>query len=170
MENNGSSKVYILLALVAGLAGGYYYGSTVYYNKGYEQARTEIKTNLENKRIIEPTAKDVRVISGKIISINGNQFVLESQLPFDPTMPEGQQVKTIIKTVIVVSATEISTRTVEANKAIQKAGEAFRPFIVKDIKIKLNDLKIADAVVVEAGENIADKTSFNAVTIFKNGQ
>ncbi len=109
-------------------------------------------------------------MSGKIRSIGNNQFVLESQLPFDPTLPEGGQIKTVTKTVLITTNTEISIRTVEANNSVPKKGEPFRPFIVKNAKIEFKALEVSDAVVVEAHENIADKTSFEAVSVFKNGQ
>ncbi|MDO8493668.1 MAG: hypothetical protein Q7S19_03960 [bacterium] len=170
MEDNQNSKVYIFAAVVLGLSVGYYFGSVRGYSSGYETARADIKTRLEDKKIIQPTLADIRVISGTIRSIGANQFVMESQLPYDPTLPEGEQVKTVSKTVLITSATLISVRTVEANQATPKAGETFRPFIVKNVKIDVSALKISDAVVVEAGENIADKTSFEAVSVFKNSQ
>jgi hypothetical protein len=174
MENNGKTIIYIVLALILGLGGGYYYGSKVFYEKGhsvgYEQARVEIKTQLENKRIVEPTPTEVRVISGTIQSIGNSQFVIESRLPFDPTLPEGQQSRTVTKTVTITPETEITVRVVEANKEPAKAGVPFRPFIVKNSKIDFSTLKVSDSVVVEASENIANKATFEAVSVFKNSQ
>lgn len=170
MENNGTSKVYIIVALLLGVAGGYYLGSLRGYSSGYEVARVEIKTRLEETRVIEPVAKDVRIVSGTILSIGKGQFVLESKLPYDPTTPEGTQQKTVTRTVVVTDSTAINTRTTEANRAVPKAGEQFRPFITTNIKLDFSSLEVSDQVVVESGENISNKTSFKAVSIFKNGQ
>ncbi len=172
MENSENKKIYIIIAMVFGILGGYLYGSKIAYNKGYavgyEKSRVEIKSRLEEKRIVEPTPKEIRIISGKIISIGDNQFVLESQLPFDPTLPEGQQTKTVTKTVLVTPTTEISTRTVESNRTPPKSGETYKPFSVKIVKTDFESLKVSEQVVVEASENIVDKDLFKAVSIFKN--
>lgn len=174
MENNGKIITYIVGALLLGLIGGYYIGSTSGYSSGhlagYEKARGEIKTRLEDQRIVEPTPEDVRIISGNIVSIEDNKFIIESRLPYDPTLPEGEQSRTITKTVLVTPATEITIRTVEANKEQPKAGEPFRPFIVRNSKIDFQSLKVSDPVIVESAENIAGKPTFEAVSVFKNSQ
>lgn len=168
MENNGSTKVYVVAALLLGFIGGGYLGFMRGSSTGYEEARVEIKTRLEDNRYVEPVAKDVRVISGTIQAIGDNQLTLESRLPFDPTLPEGEQNRTITRTVLITPKTEITVRVMEENKQPPKPGEPFRPFLFKNVKLDLKELKTSDAVTVEAGENIADKESFEAVSIFKN--
>lgn len=167
MENQ-NTKFYVAIALLVGLLGGYYYGGKSGYSIGYESARVEIKSRLEERRIIEPVSKEIRIISGVIQSLGDNQFVLESRLPFDPTLTEKEQNRVITKKVLVTPSTEISVRKVEANSERPKAGEPFRPFVVKNLKSKFKSLKVSEAVVVQAAENIADKSSFEASSIFKN--
>lgn len=174
MENNWKVGSYIIVALLLGFFSGFYFGSIVSYERGYsvgeEDTRVEIKTRLEDTRTIEPTPKEMLIISGTIQSIDDNKFVLESRLPFDPTLPAGEQVKTITKTVLVNSSTKISARVVEENREAPKTGEPFKPIIVRNVEIDFKSLKVADAVSVEASEDITNKSSFEAVTVFKNGQ
>jgi hypothetical protein len=174
MENNSKTIVYVAIALTIGLGAGYYYASTASYQRGYslgyEKAREEIKSRLEDTRTIEPTPKDIRIISGTIKSIGENQFTIESRLPFDPTMPGGGQSRSVIKTVFITPSTEIVIEIIEANNATPKSGEQFRPFIVKRSKVDLKSLRVSDAVVVEASENIINKTSFDAISVIKNNE
>ncbi len=169
MDNN-NSKIYVAAALALFLALGFYAGYVFFYNRGYEQARSDIKTRLQDKRIVEPTPTQVLVVSGKIASIGTNQFILESQLPYDPTLPESEQQKTISKTVLITPATTITVRTVTANNIPPKPGEAFRPFIVSNTKTDLSSLKVGDAVVVQANQDISNLSSFEAASVSKNGQ
>ena len=167
MEND-KTKVYVVITLMAGLVLGYYYGSARSYSLGYDKARLEIKSRLEEKRIIEPVAKEVRIISGVIKSIGDNRFILESHLPFDPTLSEDQQNRLATKTILVTASTKISIRTLETDQEPRKPGGLVQPFVVKNLKTDFKSLRISEVVVVEAEENIANKSSFEASAIFKN--
>lgn len=170
MENNQKIIIYIVVALVLASGGGYYLGYSMGNSSGDASARAEVKKQLEDKRIIQPTPTEVRVISGVIQSIDDDQFVIEAQTQFDPTQPESKQAGTISKTVMISSATKISVRTMVENRTPPKEGEPFRPFIISNIETDFKSLKVGDAVVVEAGEDISNKASFEAVSIFKNNQ
>ena len=162
--DNDKKKIYAIATFILGLVLGYYYGLT----RGYSKARTEIRSKLEDQKILEPVQKEMRVISGVIRSIGNSQFILESRLPFDPTLSDTEQKKVITKKVLISSNTEISVRTVEANPQQPKSDELFRPFTVKILKTDFKSLKVSEQVVVEAFEDIAFKESFEAKAIFKN--
>src|SRR3989338_416650 len=98
MESNKIVS-YIIISLLLGLLAGYYVGSSV----AYEQARSEIKSRLEERRIIEPRAKETKTVSGVIKSLGDSQFVLEISRPFDPTLSLSEQSGLSTKTVLINS-------------------------------------------------------------------
>lgn len=173
MDNN-KLKILVAVALVLGLLGGYMYGSTSGYGRGYavgyEKSRGEIKQRLVDTKLIEPTPQEIKIVSGTVKSLGDNRFVLESRLPYDPTLPRSEQGGTVTRTVIVTADTGITIRTVEVSNQKAKPGEPIRPFVVKNVKADFKSIVVGDQVVVESNENIADKTEFEASLIFLNGK
>lgn len=171
---NEKLKMFAVLTLVVGLIGGYLYGSSSGYNQGYSvgytKAQGEIKQRLVDTKLIEPAPREVKIISGTIKSLGDSQFVLESRLPFDPTLPTSEQGKTVIRTVKVVASTNITVRTIQVSNQRLKPGEPIRPFVVNTIKSNFKAIKVGSQIIVEAAENIANVTQFEAKTIFLNGQ
>ncbi len=170
MDNNFKSAVLIIVALIVGIIGGYYFGSNQGYTSGYETARGEISTRLVDKGVVQAIPKQLLSISGTIKSIANNQFVLDSQIPYDPTLPDSAQKQMVTRTVLVTPATEITIRSVVQNTAKPKANEPFSPFIVTNTKTNFSSLKVGDQVSVGSVVNILNKTTFEASSIFKNAQ
>jgi hypothetical protein len=169
MENK-KLGILVVAALIFGIFGGYFFGSKGGYSSGYETARVEIKQRLVESQVVEPTPEEVMVISGTIKSIGSDRFTIESRIPYDPTLGQEEQNSYTTRTVLVGSATEIFIRKVEVNNATTNPGQPVRPFVTRNDKVALSALKADDQVVVQSGENIANKTEFTATTVIMNSK
>lgn len=165
------------IGLMAGVlfcfGAGYYVGSlhgySSGYSNGYQKSRVEIKQRLVETKLIDPTPLEIRTISGTIKSIGVSQFVLESRLPYDPTLSNNDQ-RAIERTVVVTPNTAITIRTIQSATEKPKPGEPIRPFVVRNDKVEFSSLSVGEQVIVGASENIANKMQFEANAIFKNSQ
>lgn len=146
----------------------------------------KLEQKIELAKKFLPSISDMRALTGVIEEVKGNALVIQSVASINPfeDLPKTREV-------LVTGATKIVRVEQKDRGVFQKEMEVFQkemakarkeqkgqgsrvpakitppvPFIEKSIS--LNDLKIADRVFVEAGENIKEKTIFTATRIRLN--
>lgn len=148
--NKNTSIILIAVALIIGLAGGYFAG-----------VATEKKTTEKFRQVAElvfpAPAEEMFSITGTLKSAEGNTLTVEVRDP-DDYLPrtDGTAPKTEIRTVTVTEATKI------LSIDITKIDENGDPAITE---IQASDLAPGTALTVRSDANIRDAMAFSATQI-----
>jgi hypothetical protein len=175
-------KIYVFLGvvLIVGTICGYVFGSggksQIYqqaYQTGLEKGRTEVEQEYQKKIEIvfpsktEPTA--IYSVSGKVTKIENQTLTLESSTfvsnPLEEPKTETRFIK-ITDSTEFVKQTPKSPETLIAEERAFTAGERETPPpLYNEETVSSSEIQIGDNVIVEAGEDIKGKTSFEAEKI-----
>mgnify|MGYP001576434955 CR=1 FL=1 len=149
--NKGVVSILIVIALVGGLAGGYYLGK----QSSSESAKRDVRAILD--LAFPPPPKEIKSVSGKIKNVQGSVIELEVDDPAD-YLPhaDGSPRKKMTRRVTVGPATKLSA--VDYSK-FDKAGN---PTV---LNIAVTELRQGDAVTARADVNIRTTQSFTATKV-----
>jgi len=149
----------LILGLIAGalVAGLYYKGKAKQAETACAKQVADLKksstSDMSNISKI-PVPSEVTSVSGTVEKIEGQTITLKAFF-------FGEQ-----KTFAVTAgdATKIQKREMKKELPKPEEGKPMEPFTLTDAK--LGDIRQGDNLIVEASENIKDKTSFEAKTIY----
>ena len=174
MSAQGGKKALIVLLILiigiaVGFAGGRYYKSK---SSSSKIADSGCEAKLEKAKTMFPSMLEMKSVSGKIKEIKEKTVILEA-IGINPLedSPATREITVGENTKIVKSESKDQT-------AFQKEMEEYQktisiqtdkpqtpPIPFSEKEVSLADLKVGDQVLIEASENIKDKTSFEAVKI-----
>lgn len=148
--------------IIGALVSGAYFGLKTKKIKGeYDRQITKMKE--ESSAMVEksgvpfppkiPVPQEVFNISGTVEKVEGNNITVKAFF-----FGESKYYK-----VKAGNETKITKREMIQNPPEPEEGKPFNPF--KDSDGKLSDIMEKDAITAEAGDNIKDKTEFEAKTI-----
>lgn len=163
--------VSIVVAVIVGLAGGYFWG----YAKGGAAVMASYAGKIDQLKNLLPVPTTLNSLSGKVTAVSGMTLTLAAASitpnPFADAFPAIREV-TAISSTTITRATQ--TNPLEFQKEVQaytsQIGKPGSPAVaapspVSQTVISLSDIKVGDTVTVTAGSNILDAASFTATTI-----
>jgi len=161
--------VSIVIALVIGLAGGYFWGGAA--------VTASYAPKIAAVNALFPIPQNLTSLTGQVEGISGNTLTLKtaslSANPFVGNIPTVREVTVTDATAIAQLAPKdqatFQKETQDFQQQIKNATSALAgaaaPSPFASTTISLSDIKVGDAVVVTAGENILNAASFSAVSI-----
>ncbi len=181
MDNKYILIMGFVVGTIVGFMTGRYYsfgGDTLTGTAGTDgRSVAELEAKIEKAKKFFPSIPDMRSVFGTVEMVKENVLVIKSSPSINPfeDLPEKREV-------VVTSTTKIIRMTQKDPKVFQREIEAIQkeqsgrkageipspalfpnPFIEKEVSLK--DLRAGDQVSVEAGENIKEKTRFEAVRV-----
>ena len=140
-------KSYIIIGIIIIIlvAGGCFGLGFVLGKKSLEPTLAQYKKVID---YYNPILENTFGVSGEIAEIQDNALGLRTAIQNPYALPSEWETK-IIK-IIVTDKTEVAKFDLKE---------------MRGVKISLSDLKVGDQISVTAGENIEDKTEFEATTI-----
>lgn len=171
--SGGKKTITILLVLIIGIAvgfvGGRYYKSKSSSNK---IADSGCEAKLEKAKTMFPSMLEMKSVSGKIKEIKEKTIVLEAiginpleDLPVTREITIGENTKIVKSESKDQAAFQKEMEEYQKIISTQTDKPQSPPIPFSEKEVSLVDLKIGDQVLIEASENIKDKTSFEAVKI-----
>lgn len=138
----------VIGAILGAVIGGQFY----YYKKGIADARAK----LEKAGVLTPLPTESNSVFGKVSNFDGQKMIVEAFPAYDPLASDR---KPIFKNAVLTTETSAFKRVNNPKFGTPKS----TPFY--DEGINLSDISVGDQVVVEADENILNKSEFKAKTI-----
>ena len=135
--------------------------------KGYQTGFDAAKKVVENSPLgsLVRTSDDVRVVSGTITAINGQQFTLHTQVAINPF----ETAQLIDRTVLLTANTKVTLSSPKDSKIVQQIMSQPRTStstsLYNQTAVSASSLKVGDSVLVTATENAQNLAQFSAAEI-----
>lgn len=154
MENKNVAWGIVVVALLVGFFGGWYYGKVAGVKES-DHTVSNLKQSLD--MFVPPLPDVVNVLGGKITAINGDSFAIEIPSLTDRYPKPGVPMVTETKTIRVTSETVLTDTNFDP--------KTFKNGLPQTKTISASDLKTGDTISVTISENARTEQNLTAVSI-----
>jgi len=169
--------IFLIIAFLLGTALAFPIGRMLGYKQGFSTGAQQTEAKYQ-KRIAEiyPPVTNVTGLAGTIKEIQEKALKVEVSIPTsNPFEEQGTELRTVLLTdqtkiikQIPKTPQEYENDMNEYNRMVAQNPTTPIPYpsSVKDVELKLSDLKVGLFINIEAKENIKEKSEFEASKIF----